>query len=372
MVTQDDVLRVISQRGPIIPNEVRKALGVQDNFLVGALLSELKSFGKIHMTAMRMGGSPIYYLLGQEPKLVNFIGYLNEKDRRTAEALQKHQVVQDKGQSPLIRVSLRTIKDFSSSFSIKENGEDVLFWRWYLLDEEQAKQKAYYILHPEKKPVALDPVQKTASQVNESAQHSPPIMPAKEVAPAPQAQPIVNQESTKTVAPSVEQKPLPVPPAPQKKEVQQTVLSQKLSIQEDPRPQISVTPLEKPTAVVSEQTISSNEGVYAELDSSSFLSSLKRFFTAKKIAVLLAKQLRKNADYEFIIAVPSPVGSVRFACKAKNKKKLSENDVVAIYFGLQQYRLPTMLISTGDVAKKAQDRLDKDLSGLTLVQLEEQ
>lgn len=140
LVSTDDVLRAIQIRGPLMPLDVRKVLGKGDSITIGATLSQLTASGKVKVTHLKRGGSPFYYLPGQESKLEGLYNNLNEKDQRTFHLLKEKKILRDKTQEPLIRVSLREIKDFSRIFTVTVNNEPETFWRYYLISEQEAIQ----------------------------------------------------------------------------------------------------------------------------------------------------------------------------------------------------------------------------------------
>ncbi len=138
LINKEEVLNTLKQHGPLIPMDVRKYLGKGDSITIGAALSELAQYKQIRITNVKKGGSPFYYIPGQEEKLQTVSQYLNEKDRRTYDLLKEKKVIRDKSQEPLIRVSLRMIKDFSEQVNVDtEEGEEI-FWKWYLLSDEDA------------------------------------------------------------------------------------------------------------------------------------------------------------------------------------------------------------------------------------------
>ena len=61
------ILEIISRKGPVIPVQVSKE--INDNVLMAsARLSELLSSKKVKISSLKVGGSPLYYLPGQEEK----------------------------------------------------------------------------------------------------------------------------------------------------------------------------------------------------------------------------------------------------------------------------------------------------------------
>ena len=89
MIDSDVVLSLVKAKGPVLPIHISKDIKTELLF-TSAILSELVSKKKLKFTHMKVGGgSPLYYLPGQEDQLKNFAHYLDEKDRTTVEALEK-------------------------------------------------------------------------------------------------------------------------------------------------------------------------------------------------------------------------------------------------------------------------------------------
>src|SRR3989344_1441971 len=135
---RESVLEIVKFKGPLLPVQIAKDIGTNIMF-AGALLSELVSNGKIKITNVKMGGSPLYYTDNQIEKLQELTKYLNEKDRQTALLLKEKKVLRDNECNPLQRVSLREIKDFAKPLQAKENEQVELFWKWYLVSDDEAK-----------------------------------------------------------------------------------------------------------------------------------------------------------------------------------------------------------------------------------------
>ena len=89
---------------------------------------------EVKISNAKIGGSPLYYINGQEAKLDQLIGFLPSKEKEACELLRTRQVLKDKDCEPSIRVALRSIKDFAIPF--EHLGE--LNWRWHLTKQEDA------------------------------------------------------------------------------------------------------------------------------------------------------------------------------------------------------------------------------------------
>ena len=71
MFDEQKVISTIRMNGPVIPSKIAKALGT-DIIMASAVLSELTSSKKVKISKLKVGGSPVYYLTGQENRLENF------------------------------------------------------------------------------------------------------------------------------------------------------------------------------------------------------------------------------------------------------------------------------------------------------------
>jgi len=131
---KEQIKRTISIRGPSLPVHIAKAISMSSLF-ASAFLSELSSEGIVKISHMKVGGSPLYFLPDQQEKLVNFTKFLSPKEREAFEVLKLKGILEDEKQHPAIRVALRDLKDFA--FAFKKG--DKLFWRYFLSNEEEAK-----------------------------------------------------------------------------------------------------------------------------------------------------------------------------------------------------------------------------------------
>jgi hypothetical protein len=155
-LTHDQVLAYVIERGPCVPNEIRQALAAQDNFVVGAVLSELTSAGKLAISDLSLGTSKFYYDPNQPQSLEKISQYLGEKDIRAYQLLKAEQVVRHSELTPILRVGMAMIKDFSRPLRVQTPDGEELFWRYYLLPDEQAFElvKRKYYGEPKEQPPA--------------------------------------------------------------------------------------------------------------------------------------------------------------------------------------------------------------------------
>ena len=337
MTNRDTVLSYVKGHGPVIPSAIKKALG-SDTTLLGAMLSELAAHSLLKISNTKIGGSPFYYVSGQEPKLEHLQQYLGEKDRRTASKLKQEKVIRDKAQDPLTRVSLRQIKDFSIPFEELVNGEKELFWKYYLTTEVEAQEHTKKILLKDKVVEHLvEQIQKPQEQPVETTV----TVQAPQVQQVVQQPPQVLQDDTfiqlkKEVTPEVKQEK---PVVKQKQEAINPVQEQK-----------TLTPKEK-------------------VEETEFWKSLESYFKKNNIEVVDQKVIRKNSEYDLTINIPSAVGNLTYFCKAKKKKKTNDGDLSSLYLKASSLKLPVLYLTTGDLTKKAKELLAGELKSITVKSL---
>ena len=140
-IPREKVLAVIERLGPVQPLDVRRELREGDTVLIGAILSEMAANGAVAISKTKRGGSPFYYDPRKPETLAATAQHLGEKDKRTFDRLLADGVLREDELDPLTRVSLANIPDFSRRFVVALNGADVVFWRYYLVPEEDARAR---------------------------------------------------------------------------------------------------------------------------------------------------------------------------------------------------------------------------------------
>ncbi|HII66024.1 TPA: hypothetical protein HA295_04575 [Candidatus Woesearchaeota archaeon] len=310
MDNRESILSFIRQNGPILPAKVAKHLGV--SLLMGsAHLAEMTATGKLKSTWLKIGGSPLYYIPGQEEQLEKFSDNLNEKERRAYALLKENRVLRDKDLEPLERVSLRNIKDFSFPLTVTYEGGEEIFWRFHSVPGEEAEKAIALYLKPEEKPeekeAAQEPVQKEEKAATAVER------PKRERKQRQATLPAAPVEAASVSA------PLPLSPI-----TQQAVLP----------------------------------------PSSEFDQSITTYFTKNNIEIVSKAVIKKNADIEYVIHIPSAFGQLEYLCRAKNKRKLSDGDLSTMAVQGQLRKLPVIILSPGELGKKAAEMLPS-LKGVT-------
>ena len=91
MDKKEIILGIMKEKGPIIPSQVYKEIET-DMLMASAILSELSLNKLVKISHVKIGGSPLYYLQGQERYLEKYIDKLHEKEERAVRLLKQKKV----------------------------------------------------------------------------------------------------------------------------------------------------------------------------------------------------------------------------------------------------------------------------------------
>jgi hypothetical protein len=156
---KDQVLSIIRTKGPALPVQVSREIN-RDILFASAILAELTSRKIVKITYLKIGGSPLYYIGGQESRLQALSKYLGEKPRKIYTLLQEKKVLRDRALEPWQRVAIREIKDFAISSTVNFEGYTEIFWKWYLTPEEVAKRIIVSMVKPKEEKPLVTPIVK--------------------------------------------------------------------------------------------------------------------------------------------------------------------------------------------------------------------
>lgn len=133
---KEKIVGALKRRGPSLPIHIAKEIE-SNTIFASAFLSELISEKRVRISNMRVGSSPIYYILGQEPLLERFSQHLKSRERDAFILLKERKFLKDSRQEPAIRIALREIKDFAIPFRQDEE----IIWRYFTTPETEFKIK---------------------------------------------------------------------------------------------------------------------------------------------------------------------------------------------------------------------------------------
>ena len=93
METRDKIIEIIRQRGPVLPGQISKEIGM-DILMASAHLAELTASHKLKISRIKVGGSPLYFLAGQEEMLQKFTpNNMNDKEKKAYDLLSQNKML---------------------------------------------------------------------------------------------------------------------------------------------------------------------------------------------------------------------------------------------------------------------------------------
>jgi len=130
--THEKIISILESNGPSLPIQIAKETEMSSLF-ISAYLSELANEKRIKISDLKVGGSPLYFLEGQEEQLERFYKFLHPREAETFLLLKKNKILKDSEQEPAVRVALRSIRDFAIGFK----KEDEIYWRHRSFSESE-------------------------------------------------------------------------------------------------------------------------------------------------------------------------------------------------------------------------------------------
>jgi hypothetical protein len=100
-----------------------------------------------------------------------------------------------------------------------------------------------------------------------------------------------------------------------------------------------------------------------------FLKKIKNYFEKNNIKVLKQDIIRKNSEADFLVEIPSSVGSLKYYCKAKAKQKCNDGDLSSAFVQGQVKKMPVLFLMSGQLTKKALQMLKTEFNNVTVKQL---
>ncbi|MFP4119184.1 MAG: hypothetical protein ACLFTH_03965 [Candidatus Woesearchaeota archaeon] len=352
-VDKNDIISLLKNKGPLVPAEIKSKVG-GDTIIVGAILSEQTSKGVIKVSYLKKGGSPFYYLPGQEKQLENHKELLDTKDQQTLEMLKERKVVQDASQELFYRVSLRRLKDFAKELKANTVYGELLFWRYHQVSEQEAIEilrKRYG-----KREDTVSAEAHTTPQETSAPQDKPSQPNSKEQSTRTQEQE-PSQAFEGTTTPTEEYR---TQHAQQTRERERKTGTKETSTESSPRKDYSQA--SRTARASGTQKELSNQ----EFESTAFYEKAIDYFSRKNIKVLSQAQVAKNREYEFLILVRTDVGKLKMFSRAKSKKKLNEGDVAPALLKAKTKELPCLFLTDGEFTKKSKRLMNTEYKGLLI------
>ncbi|MCK5602472.1 hypothetical protein KAR91_11395, partial [Candidatus Pacearchaeota archaeon] len=96
-------MNFIKNNGPSLPAHIATETG-QSMLFSSAFLAELLSEKKLVISHMKVGSSPVYFIVGQEPLLEKYSVHIKGKPGEAYALLKEKKFLKDSEQLPAIRV----------------------------------------------------------------------------------------------------------------------------------------------------------------------------------------------------------------------------------------------------------------------------
>jgi len=234
MHVHDQILEFLKNTGPTTPTKVSKEIN-DSSLIASAHLSDLSSQGKIRISKLKVGGSPLYYLPGQEDQLFSFAaGNVNPKDLLVLERLKSRKVLREMDLDLLSKVALRNLKDFAVPLHVRTQENAEIFWKWHLLPEEETNKLVGFILKgPEREAPKEDTKEQDSEdtevgvRVVETTEEEVELKQPVEEVPVPKREEAEQKQlEEEKVKEEVKEKPVPAPKVEEpevKEEVEETI-----------------------------------------------------------------------------------------------------------------------------------------------------
>jgi hypothetical protein len=104
-----------------------------------------------------------------------------------------------------------------------------------------------------------------------------------------------------------------------------------------------------------------------EIQKSELLQKVRNIFDKKEIEIVDENIIRKNSEIEMTLLIPSPAGKLKYFCKIRDKKKSNDKDLSSAFVEGQMKKLPILYVTTGEITKKAQQKVDEDFSTVSIM-----
>lgn len=316
------IIEFLRARGPSLPIQIAKELKMNSLF-VSAFLSELAGEKKLKVSSLKVGGSPLYFLEGQEQDLEKFYNYLHPKEAEAYLLLKENKVLRDSDLEPAIRVALRAIRDFA--FAFKDNEE--IYWRYLTVKEPEVIERFSV-----RKIEVKEPVKELVKE------------PVKEE---------IKREIKETEEREKEKEEKPVKKKRQRKELVEIKHTEDKKLEEFENPLVAKT-IEKPKK---------------EKPKSEFVLKVIKFLEKNNFKIIEEKEY-KVKEYNCVVQISSELGPINFLTQAKDKKSISDEDLRKLLSESQKIPIPSLVFYTGELSKKAKEYCEKYSSILKVKRIE--
>ncbi len=362
------VLDFINVNGPSLPVRIASNLKM-DSLIVSALLAELTKEKQLFMSNMRVGSSPLYYVRGQEFQLEKYVQYLNKREREAFDLLKNYGVLADEKVEPAIRVALRSIKDFS--FPLEHNNK--LYWRFIEFSLDRAVEKINsgnenYSIIGKTNQEYQETEQETENQEGVEEKKEETGIEKKRI----QEEKGERRDGGKREEDNKKDEKESVPFF---QKIKQVVLPKEQELVErglETKPKDNLFREEgyvvkRETDFIQTKNEDKEEKPLLKIkknyqnkekEKSDFVFDVVNFLESKEF--IISKEIDwKKKEYFAEVKGDTNFGKVVYHVMAKDKKSITDNDLLQAIQTCQDKKMPVILVSKGEPNRKAQEKLDE-------------
>ncbi len=340
---REEAISFIKNNGPVLPVQISKYVNTNILF-ASAILSELVSRKMLKITSASIGGSPLYYLTGQEALMdARLSTSLGGREKEAYQLLKENKVLREVDLEPWQRVAVKSLKDFAVQINVNDRGNAESFWKHILVTDEEAKLIISEIMNQVYNQQEIE-----SKLVN---------VPVQEIYKQPETQPVVEQTETFV---QTQFKPIPNQVQPEHFEIEEP---KEKYLEEDNEAKIIYQPEEE--KIITKPKIKIEKKVDTK-----FYHNVLAFMKKNEVEVLKEETIKKDKEVDFIVNLPSGFGKLRYLIKAKNKALINEADVSMAFSEGQIRKIPVILLTNGKLNKKASLLIEQKMAGqLTLKEI---
>ncbi|MBW2993679.1 hypothetical protein KY317_03845, partial [Candidatus Woesearchaeota archaeon] len=278
--------------------------------------------------------------------------------------------------APAIRVALRNLKDFAVPLTVSQGDKKEIFWRWYLLSNQEATVQIQNLLEtlpkePKPLPKEPEPLAKQPEQIAPKPVQEIKKEIQEEITRPKELKKNLFEEEKKKIEEEkrkLEQEKSKI--LEQEKRLKQLNLERENLLKEKER-----RLEEERQTLLREQQKKKQEEQRMLLQKKKeqedpFFTQIMTYLESKKIEVLDYNIIKKKKEIDLRVKVPSVIGKLDYLCKAKKKRKISDTYINAIFVEGQIKKIPVLFLTTGTLSKNAVEKLTNEFKGVMVDKLE--
>ena len=333
---RDKIWSIVKMKGAVLPALIASELKI-DSMIASAMLSEMSSNGTLKISHIKIGSSPLYYDPTRPEVLEQYTSSLKSVERETLLLLKTSKVLRDGSLSPLARVAFQGLKDFAIPLDVTIGNSKEVFWKWYLLADKDAESIIVEMIEGPRK--EIEPAQSRDTQQDsepEKPKKKSPGRPKKIVTESPARQEKLSSIPERTPQISKNEKKI------EQKQESRSKMQEVRSKTQDEKSNLK----------------------HSVLQESSFGASVASFLKVGGIQIVDVSAGKSGKEFDLVLKVPSPIGSLLMYSKAKEKKKINDADLSVAFVEGQLKNLPVIFLSNGVLDKGLDTELEKKYKGL--------